>query len=184
MYVSTKSYDTRSGFSIAYRQWRADSHCHFIHGYALGFDFEFESETVDVRNWVVDFGSLKTLKDFLEQYFDHTLLVAQDDPELEFFKEIDRRGIAQVREVEKTGCEGLSDFLFEYVNEIWLPENGYANSNVFCRKVRVIETEANSGWVEFTKQGWEEHLVQRSIPNAISNDVSNGDDMISEGGSL
>jgi len=158
MFVSTKSYDTRSGFSIAYRQWRADSHCRYLHGYALGFEFEFESETVDVRNWVVDFGSLKTLKDFLEQYFDHTLLVAQDDPELEFFKEIDRRGIAQVREVEKTGCEGLSDFLFEYVNEIWLPENGY--SNVFCRKVRVIETEANSGWVEFTKQSWYSHKLK------------------------
>lgn len=182
MYVSTKSYDTRNGFSIAYRQWRADSHCQFIHGYALGFEFEFESETVDVRNWVVDFGSLKTLKDFLEDYFDHTLLVAQDDPELEFLKELDRRGIAEIREVERTGCEGLAYFLFEYVNEIWLPENGYTNSDVFCRKVRVIETEANSGWVEFTKQGWTKHLAKKDIFN--EEDTSNGDDMISEGGCL
>lgn len=163
MYVSTKSYDTRSGFSIAYRQWRADSHCRFIHGYALGFDFEFESETVDVRNWVVDFGSFKTLKAFLEEYFDHTLLVAQDDPELEFFKEIDRRGLAQVREVEKTGCEGLSDFLYWYVNEVWLAENGYANSGIHCRKVRVHETAANSAWVEFTKADWKAEVERRNL---------------------
>jgi len=167
MYVSTKSYDTRSGFSIAYRQWKADSHCKYIHGYALGFDFEFESETLDVRNWVVDFGSLKTLKDFLEQYFDHTLLVAQDDPELEFFKEIDRRGLAQVREVEKTGCEGIADFLYWYINEVWIPENGYGDpgstgAGVHCRKVHVHETEANSGWVEFTRKGWADEIERRN----------------------
>lgn len=163
MYVSTKSYDTRNGFSIAYRQHKADSHCRFIHGYALGFDFEFESETLDVRNWVCDFGGFKTLKAFLEEYFDHTLLVAQDDPELEFFKEIDRRGLAQVREVAKTGCEGLSEFLYWYINEVWLPENGYAGSGVHCRKVRVHETAANSGWVEFTKEGWANSALRAEL---------------------
>jgi 6-pyruvoyltetrahydropterin/6-carboxytetrahydropterin synthase len=182
MYVSTKSYDTRSGFSIAYRQWKADSHCKYIHGYALGFDFEFESETLDVRNWVCDFGGFKTLKSFLEEYFDHTLLVAQDDPELEFFKEIDRRGLAQVREVTATGCEGLSEWLYWYMNEVWLPENGYQGSNVHCRKVHVHETEANSGWVEFTKEGWAEHLAKENASEGW--DVNNGNDMISEGGCL
>ena len=162
MYVSTKSFDTRAGYSIAYRQWRADSHCRFIHGYALGFDFEFESEKLDVRNWVCDFGGFCTLKDFLGEYFDHTLLVAQDDPELEFFKEIDRRGLAQVREVEATGCEGLSKFLYWYVNEVWLPENGYGpESGVHCRKVHVHETEANSAWVEFSQVGWKNELLKR-----------------------
>ncbi len=108
-YVSTKRYDHDRGYSIAYRQWRADSHCRFIHGYSLAFDLEFESENVDVRNWVVDFGSLRTFKDFLDEYFDHTLLVSSDDPELEFFLDLDKRGLAQVREVEKTGCEGLAE---------------------------------------------------------------------------
>ncbi len=151
MYVSTKRYGYDSGFSIAYRQWKADSHCRFIHGYSLAFDFEFEAPTLDVRNWVCDFGGFRTLRAFLDEHFDHTLLVSQDDPELEFFQEIGRRGLAQVREVEKTGCEGLAETLFEYMNEIWLPENGYdrLNTGVFCRKVHVHETPSNSAWVEF-----------------------------------
>jgi len=153
MYVSTKRYDHDRGYSIAYRQWRADSHCRFIHGYSLAFDFEFQSETLDVRNWVCDFGGFRTLKDFLDEHFDHTLLVSQDDPELEYFREIDARGLAQVREVEATGCEGLSAFLFWYMNEVWLPENGYG-SNVFCRKVHVHETPSNSAWVEHTPESW------------------------------
>ena len=48
------------------------------------------------------------------------------------------------------------------MNEIWLPENGYGPaSGVHCRKVHVHETEANSGWVEFTKFGWAAHLLKR-----------------------
>jgi len=157
MYVSTKRYDHTCGYSIAYRQHLADSHCRFIHGYSLAFDFEFESETLDVRNWVCDFGGFRTLKDFLDEHFDHTLLVAQDDPELDFFKEIDRRGLAQVREVEKTGCEGLAEYLFEYMNDIWMKENGYAY-RVFCRRVRVWETPSNSAMVEFTRNDWRDGM--------------------------
>ena len=153
MYVSTKRYGHDAGFSITYRQWKADSHCKYLHGYSLAFDFEFESPTLDVRNWVCDFGGFRTLKDFLDEHFDHTLLVAQDDPELEFFKGIGVRGLAQVREVEKTGCEGITEFLFWYINEVWLPENGYPD-HVFCRKVHVHETPSNSAWVEFTPREW------------------------------
>lgn len=72
------------------------------------------------------------------------------------------------------------------MNEVWLPENGYKGSSVHCRKVHVHETASNSGWVEFTKQGWEEHLVIQSVKDATRHreDTSNGDDMISEGGCL
>lgn len=157
MFVSTKRYDHGAGFSIAYRQHRADSHCKYIHGYSLAFEFEFQSERLDVRNWVCDFGGFRTLKAFLEDYFDHTLLVSTDDPDLKFFREIDRRGLAQVREVTKTGCEGLAEFLFWYINEVWLPENGYdrTETGVFCRRVRVFETPLNSAYVEHTPESWE-----------------------------
>ncbi len=153
MYVSTKRYGHDAGFSVAYRQHKADSHCKFIHGYSLAFDFEFEAEELDVRNWVCDFGGFRTLKDFLTEHFDHTLLVAQDDPDLEDIQMLDTLGLAQVREVTKTGCEGLAEQLFWYVNEQWLNENGYGD-RVFCRKVHVHETPGNSAWVEHTRSTW------------------------------
>ena len=77
-YRSTKTYNNTA--PVAYRQWRADSHCNVIHGYALSFHFEFESETLDVRNWVMDFGGLRPLKELLDDWFDHTLLVATMRP--------------------------------------------------------------------------------------------------------
>ena len=79
-YKSTKTFGHELGLSSAFRQWKAQSHCRFVHGYALAVKFEFEAEELDVRNWVVDFGSLKSLRKMLEDTFDHKLLVAEDDP--------------------------------------------------------------------------------------------------------
>ena len=121
MYISTKTYKHLG--PVAYRQWRADSHCNLIHGYALSFHFEFESEELDARNWVMDFGGLRPLKQLLEDWFDHTLLVADDDPDREHLVKLGDLGLAKITQVEKTGCEGLASFLYEYINTIFLKLN-------------------------------------------------------------
>ena len=139
-YVSTKTYKQLG--PVAYRQWRADSHCNQIHGYALSFHFEFESDTLDVRNWVIDFGGLKPLKGLLEDWFDHTLLVATDDPMREELLNLGKLKLAKITEVERTGCEGIADFLYEYVNTIFLPNYG-EKDRVWCSRVEVRETDAN-----------------------------------------
>ena len=141
-YISTKTY--RHLGPVAYRQHRADSHCNLIHGYALSFHFEFESDDLDARNWVFDFGGLKPLKEMLEEWFDHTLLVAVDDPKRDTLLELGKLGLAKITEVEKTGCEGIADFLYEYINTIFLPSCGSSEaSRVWCCKVEVRETDSN-----------------------------------------
>jgi len=141
-YISTKTYKQLG--PVAYRQWRADSHCNLIHGYALSFNLEFETDDLDVRNWVMDFGGLRPLKELLEDWFDHTLLVAQDDPQREGLINLGKLGLAKITEVEKTGCEGLSNFLYEYINTIFLPSCGKSEAErVWCSKVEVRETDSN-----------------------------------------
>lgn len=142
-YCSTKEY-TQIG-PVNYRQWRADSHCRYWHGYALSFKFEFEASTLDARNWVMDYGGLRPLKGLLEEWFDHKTLVAEDDPELEFHKEAEKRGLCKLTIVERTGCEGLADFLIRYVNEQFLPLYG-ERDRVVCRRVEVRETSANMAY--------------------------------------
>ena len=140
-FVSTKTYQSLG--PVAYRQWRAESHCNLIHGYALSFHFEFEAEDLDARNWVVDFGSLAPLKGLLEDWFDHTLLCAEDDPLRDEFQRLQDLGLAKITWVERTGCEGLADFLYEYMNDCWMKDYGYAG-RVWCSKVEVREHEKNS----------------------------------------
>ena len=139
-YISTKTYNQIG--PVAYRQWRADSHCNLIHGYALSFHLEFECDTLDARNWCMDFGGLKPLKGLLEDWFDHTLLVAQDDPMREHLLNLGKLKLAKITEVEKTGCEGIADFLYEYINTIFLTNYG-EKDRVWCSKVEVRETDSN-----------------------------------------
>jgi len=141
-WISTKTY--RQIGPVAYRQWRADSHCRLIHGYALSFHFEFECDTLDARNWCMDFGGLKPLKALLEDWFDHTLLVANDDPHKETLLDLGRKGLAKITEVERTGCEGIADFLYKYVNGVFLPNYGAEEAKrIWCCKVEVRETDSN-----------------------------------------
>lgn len=161
-YVSTKFYKDLG--PCAYRQWRADTHCNLIHGYSFSFYFEFESDTVDVRNWVIDFGGLRPLKEQLEDWFDHTLLVAENDPHRDELMKLQELGLAKITEVEATGCEALATFLYEWINTIFMttafgPE---VADRVWCRKVMVQETEKNMAFVEGTRADlleWEQKLT-------------------------
>lgn len=142
MYKSTKTYGHEIGLTAVFRQWRAESHCRFLHGYALAFRFEFEAEELDVRNWVVDFGSLKSLKGWLEDTFDHKTVVAEDDPELATFRDLAVAGLIQLRIVPATGCEKFAEMVFGAA-EVWLSDNGYA-PRVRLVSVEVREHGANS----------------------------------------
>lgn len=139
---SSKTYGHDIGLSVAFRQWRADSHCRLIHGYALSVHLEFEADTLDVRNWVVDFGSLKTFKAWLQNTFDHRLLVAEDDPALPFILALQDEGVAEVIQVPAVGCEAFAKLIYEAA-EVWLGDAGYA-PRVRMAWVTVREHGANS----------------------------------------
>lgn len=147
-YVSTKEYI--DSFPCAYRQWRADSHCNMIHGYSFSMKFYFGTNELDVRNWAMDYGGLKDLKRFLEDKFDHTLLVSSDDPHLDIYEELATRKLAKLTVLPKLGCEGLADILYKYVNGVYIPEllgPGEA-SRLWCFRVEVRETQANMAYRE------------------------------------
>lgn len=110
MYRSTKTYGHDLGLSACFRQWRAESHCRLLHGYALAFSFVFEAAQLDERNWVIDFGGLDGLKARLKQAFDHTLIVAEDDPELSMFNALHVAGLAQIIVAKNVGCEAFARY--------------------------------------------------------------------------
>jgi 6-pyruvoyltetrahydropterin/6-carboxytetrahydropterin synthase len=141
MYQSTKKYGHEQGFSCAFRQWRADSHCHLMHGYALAFELTFEADDLDSRNWVQDFGSLKPVKAYLQDMFDHTYLLAYDDPEFDRIMELHNHKLIDVRPVDATGCEATAKMVFDWAND-WLKDTFY--ERVRLVKVQCWEHEGNS----------------------------------------
>ena len=141
-YYSTKNYDHNEGLSCAFRQWRAThSHCRLIHGYALAVKFTFGCKKLDDRNWVQDFGGLKDIKKWLKHMFDHTLVVAKDDPEIERFKELEKNDIVDLRIIPAVGCEKFAEFIYDYVAKIIKDES---QGRVWLDSVEVREHGANS----------------------------------------
>ncbi len=145
VYFSTKTYGHERGLSTAFRQWRADSHCRFLHGYSLGFKFTFGTHELDARNWVVDFGSLAGLKEILEDNFDHKTIVSEDDPNIEWFREGHRLGTLQLVEFPAGGCEKFAEYVFSVVEQ-WLKDAGYS-PRCWLESVEVSEHGANSAIV-------------------------------------
>ena len=115
-YQSTKTYGNDRGLSCCFRQWKADSHCQYLHGYSLGFRFVFESDELDERNWVYDFGNCKWIKEYLESMFDHTLVVASDDPLMADFENLHEQDGCKLLVMDSVGCEKFAQYVYHYVS--------------------------------------------------------------------
>jgi 6-pyruvoyltetrahydropterin/6-carboxytetrahydropterin synthase len=145
IYRSTKTYDHSEGLSCCFRQWGASSHCCRLHGYALAFQFVFATHELDRRNWCFDFGGLKATRSWLHHMFDHTLLVAEDDPHLATFKQLEVSGLANMRILPAVGCEAVAKYVFDHVAEQIRRET---NARVWLESVEVREHAGNSAIYE------------------------------------
>ena len=140
-FISTKTYNHNIGLSCAFRQWRAKhSHCKYMHGYALSVRINFKGQLND-RNWVYDFGDLKFVKQFLQDTFDHKTVIAEDDPELETFKELDEKGLIQLVVIPHVGCEKFAEYICKQI----APQiEVNSNERVKLLSVEVREHSGNS----------------------------------------
>lgn len=141
IYRSTKLYDHNEGLSCCFRQWRADSHCNLVHGYALAFHFVFATRTLDDRNWCMDFGGLKPVRAWLHEMFDHTMLVAGDDPHLPEFQRLAALGLVELRVLPAVGCEAVARVVCQHVGEMVAVAT---QDRVWVESVEVREHSGNS----------------------------------------
>jgi 6-pyruvoyltetrahydropterin/6-carboxytetrahydropterin synthase len=119
----------------------------------------------------MDFGGLKQFKQWADDTFDHTLVVAQDDPMLDFFKHMneivdieskdllsklpyERGALCDLRIVEGVGCEMFAKMAYDKMAELLtiLKQDGGdrypVNSSVRVKSVEVFEHGANSATYE------------------------------------
>ena len=150
-FQSTKLFD---GFSTVFRQWKAEgTHCKFLHGYGVSFRVWFEGE-LDERNWVWDFGGMKRAKGnidgmnpkaWMDYMFDHTTIVATDDPGIGGFRTMNELGIIQLRELEAVGAEQFAKYIYDKLN-IFVQEE--TNSRVSVVRVEFMEHAKNTAIYE------------------------------------
>ena len=148
-FQSSKVFD---GFSTVFRQWKAeDTHCKYVHGYGISFKVYFEGD-LDHRNWVWDFGGMKRAKTqidgmspkaWMDFMFDHTLIVAEDDPYAKAFSQMHEAGVAQVRFIPATGAEKFAEYIYTKLNKFVETET---EGRVKVTKVKFMEHGKNAAY--------------------------------------
>jgi len=148
-FQSSKVFD---GFSTVFRQWKAkETHCRFLHGYGISFKVYFEGE-LDEKNWVWDFGGMKRAKtlidgkqpkEWMDFMFDHTVIIAEDDPGMGGWETMNKLEVIQLRIIPATGAEKFSEFIFNKLNEFVKTET---NNRVRVTKVKFMEHGKNAAY--------------------------------------
>ena len=148
-FQSSKVFD---GFSTVFRQWKATTtHCRFVHGYGISFKVYFEGD-LDDRNWVWDFGGMKRAKTkidgmspkaWMDYMFDHTMIIAEDDPYIKAFKQMAEAGVVQIRIIPATGAEKFAEYVYNKINDFVHEET---EGRVRVTKVKFMEHGKNAAY--------------------------------------
>lgn len=130
---------------FAHRQHMHDGHCAQIHGHNFSFAFTFQARELDENNFVIDFGKLKWLKEWLEDRFDHALVLNRDDPHRPYIEDAlignSPEPLAKITIVPSGSAEGLALWVFDEVNTELMRRTV---ERVSLRKLVVHEDEKNS----------------------------------------
>jgi 6-pyruvoyltetrahydropterin/6-carboxytetrahydropterin synthase len=114
MVTCTKTY---SDIPFAHRQHRHDGHCAQIHGHNWAFSFTFGARQLDENGFVIDFGRLGFVRDWLRETFDHACVFNRDDPLREALVAAAPQAF-RVVVVESCSCEGLAEHVFHAVDTL------------------------------------------------------------------
>ena len=87
----------------------------------------------------------KNPKEWMDYMFDHTLVVAEDDPYLAQFVLMDMDKIIQLRIIPSVGAEQFAKFIYEKLN-IFVQEE--TDGRVKVVKVEFMENNKNSATYE------------------------------------
>jgi 6-pyruvoyltetrahydropterin/6-carboxytetrahydropterin synthase len=142
-YYSTKRFGP---ISTGHRQWRDEGHCKFAHGYGRYVKLTFACKSLDDKMWCMDFGGLRFVKQWLEEQWDHRMLIASNDPLLSEWLIMDKLGGIHINimDVDKgwgPGIEGSCKFVFDTLNPLIKEKT---NDRVWIREVEIYEHENNS----------------------------------------
>ena len=131
--------------TTGHRQWRDKGHCSYVHGYGRYVRLTFEATELDERGWVMDFGDLRGVKNWIEDEWDHRTLIAADDPvipELKILEEVGGINLNILPEGYLPGIEESCRYLYDKLNPIIQRKT---NNRVEITRVEIWETEKNQG---------------------------------------
>lgn len=130
---------------VAHRNWKSKTHCSFIHGYARSVELVVGCHQLAEEDWVYDFSKFKEIRKFLEENWDHRLLIADDDPQLEELKRMHELKLLNLNIMDtnkgygpsiEQSCKFVADFADNYIKK-------ETNNRCFLVEVNIWEKQDN-----------------------------------------
>ena len=131
---------TYSDIPFAHRQHTHDGHCAFIHGHNWRIALTFACREVDANGFVIDFGQLKYIRNWIDEHLDHACLFNENDQEAQtMLKHAEH--LFKTYTLPNCSCEGIAQHLYETFDRIVRAET---NDRAWIIKVEVSEDTRNS----------------------------------------
>jgi 6-pyruvoyltetrahydropterin/6-carboxytetrahydropterin synthase len=83
----------------------------------------------------------KSPKEWMDYMFDHTMIIADDDPWKDAFIQMDEAGVAQVRIIPATGAEKFAEYIYTKLNSFVKAET---DNRVRVTRVKFMEHGKNA----------------------------------------
>ena len=137
MLTCTKLY---TDVPFAHRQHRHAGHCKLVHGHNWDFRITFACSEPDANGFVVDFGDLKFLKQWIQDHLDHACLLNEDDPQREALVS----GLPEAWKLyvlPNCSCEGIA----RHLHSVWDPlVRAHTSNRAWILAIEVVEDSKNS----------------------------------------
>lgn len=109
MITCTKSY---RDIPLSHRQPLHNGRCSRLHGHSWAITLTFEAKELDVNGFVIDFGDLHFLKDWIDLNLDHATALKKTDPLRQECEKLEKMGLIKIFWVDCASCEGIAQFLY------------------------------------------------------------------------
>ena len=109
MITCTKTY---RDIPLSHRQPFHEGRCSRLHGHSWAITLTFEAKELDGNGFVIDFGDLHFLKDWIDENLDHSTALKENDPMLNECEKLEKQGLLNILLVESASCEGIAQFLY------------------------------------------------------------------------
>ena len=125
---------------FAHRQWRHPGHCSRIHGHNWAVKLTFACSEHDENGFVLDFGSLAYIKEWIDDHLDHACVLGRDDPLLDEIQELADKGLFRLHLIENASCEGVASHLMEIFDKM-IREN--TDGRAWIKEIELQEDSRN-----------------------------------------
>lgn len=142
-FLTSKTFGGASGFSCCYRDHKDDeSTLGQLHGSVLSFKVMFEADELDAHGRVMPMYDTEELEEFLDATFGYTTIVAQDDPSMEAFDQLDEDEAIDLVVLQAVSLETFCKAVFDFC-VLWLQKKGQ-DQRVMVHSVEVREHDGSS----------------------------------------